>query len=494
MPQRADPVQPAIALGRVDRPHLPDRAVLAGEAALLDDAQQPVADVRRDTEPVQSLVRLGQQPVQHQLGHRHIAQPRPVQRRVDPLAGRAVEVLLRGAERQLRPYRTIRLGQLPGQSEVERRVGEHVLYGGPGRHDPVLHPQVRPAVHHVVHRPVPPVDSAVVQAQLAEPGDLPGAQRLHRVLVLADWQQRREVPDVFLEQVEDRGDPALPEPDPRAYSLSFELVRPGVGGLLEQRDAGLRPQLATEEIGRVGTQRDLDRGDGLRGVPVTGERLRRDLQVELHAGAGRLRRDGVGGGLQPFGAADVQLEIFATGADHLLVQHSVARVGGEVLQDGMLVGQGRQDADQYDPGVGLGRTLVSAGEAGLQLPFVVGQPVPLDQPRAGVELQVEQTEFGLERGVGQQPEHFRVAHRRLLVRADQAQLDLQSGHRPVRVEPELVQHQGEDVQTPAHLAPVTCPVLPGERGLRNAFAHSTAPPGRVPRSAPLTLRVQAITG
>ena len=49
-------------------------------------------------------------------------------------------------------------------------------------------------------------------------------QHRHRVLVADLGQQRREVADVLLEQVEDRGDPALAEPDPRPHPLVLQLI------------------------------------------------------------------------------------------------------------------------------------------------------------------------------------------------------------------------------------------------------------------------------
>ena len=84
-----------------------------------------------------------------------------------------------------------------------------------------------------------------------------------RILVGADRQQGREVPRVLLEQVEDRGDPALAEPDPRAYALGLQLFAAGVGALLEQRDPGLGDQL----LGRTGTASWLRRPPGCRRSP-----------------------------------------------------------------------------------------------------------------------------------------------------------------------------------------------------------------------------------
>ena len=154
-------------------------------------------------------------------------------------------------------------------------------------------------------------------------------------------------------------------------------------------------------------------GDGLGGVPVVGEAVRRDLEVELEAGAGGLRRDRVGVRPQPLDAADVQLDVLAAGADDLLVEHPVALVGGEVVGHQVALGERGQDADQDDPGVGLGRPLVGAAEAAAQVLLVVGEAAALDQPGRRVELQVELAQLGLEDRVGDVGQDLGVAHGRL---------------------------------------------------------------------------------
>ena len=113
----------------------------------------------------------GQQPPQHELGHRHLADARPVDARVDAVARRGVEVLLRRRERHPRPQRPLLLDEHPHEPVVEGRVGDDVDDGRAGGEDAVLDAQVRAAVDDVVDRPVPAVDRAVVQAQLAEARD-----------------------------------------------------------------------------------------------------------------------------------------------------------------------------------------------------------------------------------------------------------------------------------------------------------------------------------
>ncbi|GAA4292680.1 hypothetical protein GCM10023178_65480 [Actinomadura luteofluorescens] len=86
-----------------------------------------------------------------------------------------------------------------------------------------------------------------MEGKLAELGDAALVEHLAGVLVVAQRQQRREVPGVLLEEVEDGGDPAFAEPHPGPDALRLQLVRAGVGGLLEQGDAGLVPEPVPEQ-------------------------------------------------------------------------------------------------------------------------------------------------------------------------------------------------------------------------------------------------------
>src|SRR5690348_2972577 len=92
-----------------------------------------------------------------------------------------------------------------------------------------------------INGPVPAVDRAVVQRHLVQPGSAATFQRRQRILVIADRQERWKVPDVLLEQVKDRGNPAFAEPDSRADSLLLEFLRPGVGRLLETMVSSVAP-------------------------------------------------------------------------------------------------------------------------------------------------------------------------------------------------------------------------------------------------------------
>ena len=206
-----------------------------------------------DAEAVEALVGARQQPAQHELGDRHLPHARPVDARVDAVARPDVEVLLGRRERHLRPQRPVLLDQRPARGRSRRRRwrgcrrpsarragcgSRRAGAGGRARRRRSGGSSGR--------------SCRCAGAARRSSGMSPRVERLDRVLVLAHRQQRREVADVLLEEVEDRRDPALAEPHARAHALGLELLGPRVGGLLEERDARLAPQLLAEEERRVG--------------------------------------------------------------------------------------------------------------------------------------------------------------------------------------------------------------------------------------------------
>src|SRR6516225_11313419 len=76
--QRLDAIRAALA-DRRDRVRLPGRPVLAGDAALLDDAEQPVGQGRVGAPAGEPLLGEWQQTAQHQFDGWHLAKARPVQ-------------------------------------------------------------------------------------------------------------------------------------------------------------------------------------------------------------------------------------------------------------------------------------------------------------------------------------------------------------------------------------------------------------------------------
>ena len=185
--------------------------------------------------------------------------PGPVDARVDAVARAGVEVLLGGARTTSATTPGARPRRARGQAVVEGGVGERCRRRS-GRPAARGSPRAGAGCRRRRRRSAGSSGRSVPLCSRSSPscGHVAALERLQRVLVVADRQQRREVADVLLEQVEDRRDPALAEPHARAHALRLELLGPRVGRLLEQRDARLAPQLLAEEERRVRADRDLD--------------------------------------------------------------------------------------------------------------------------------------------------------------------------------------------------------------------------------------------
>ena len=274
------------------------------------------------------------------------------------------------------------------------------------------------------------------------------------------------------EQVEDGGDPPFPEPHPRSHALGLELLGPGVGGLREHFDAGLRPQLVAEEVGRVRGQRQLRTGQHLSRIPVGGEIRRRHLQMQLHAGASGFGRDGRGLPTQRLGTGDVDRDVLAAGGEDRVVEGRVSgRFAHPVLVQ-MFGHQRGQDADHHDvgsAGAGLGLGFVQAGP---HLCLQVQAGMSGQWPRGHVEFDVVGAQFGLVGRIRDGVQHEPIRHGGLIVGVDEVALDLHAGERPVRIEAESREHRLEDVQTQPHLAPVFLPLCAVIRGALDLFAHN----------------------
>ena len=331
-----------------------------------------------------------------------------------------------------------------------------------------------------------------MHAQLGQRRGVAAVEHLGRVLVVDDRQQRREVAHVLLELVEDRGDPALAEPDPRPHALRLQLLRAGVGGLLEQRDARLAPQLLAVQERRVGAERDLHAGDALRGVPVRGVLLRADLQVELHARARRLGRDRVGRGREPLDAVDRDGDVLAAGLEDLLVDQRVARVGAQRLVGEVFGPERRQDADHHDVRADRLRALLGVVQAGAQRRSRARRRCSPASRRGGTLISMlnwPSSVWKSSLAIALSTSALRIAGLRSLV--DEVELDLEAGHRPVELELRLAQHPREHVEALPHLRAVALAVLAAELPLLDVLPHaptfrqipcgvkmSTCPPSR----------------
>ena len=226
-----------------------------------------------------------------------------------------------------------------------------------------------------------------------------------------------------------------------------------------------------EEVGGVGAQRQLRPGQHLGGVPVARELGGGDLQVQLHAGARRLRRDRLRLQAQSFRACDVDQDVLATGGENRVVERLIAGRLAHPTARKVFGHQRRQDADHHDvraAGVGLRFRGVEAGpHIGLQLQrCAAGQ-----WPGWNVEFDVVGAQFGLIGRVGDRRQHFLIAHSGLILAVDEVALDLHAGQRPIELETGLGEHRFEDVQAQLHLAPVLAAVRATEVGLLHFLAH-----------------------
>ena len=362
------------------------------------------------------------------------------------MPGALGEVVGRRLERHLRPDRPLGLGERADEAAVEGGVG-----------------------HDVGDR------RTVVQRQLGELRRLPVVQRRRGILVVDQRQQRGEIPQVLLEQVEHRRDPALAEPHPGPDPLDLELVRPGVGRLLEQGEPGLPPQFPPEQERGVGGDGHLRARDRLGGVPVAAERLRADLEVTLHAGAGGLGGDRVDVGEQPVGALDRDPHLLAAGREDLLVQQPVARVGRHGVLADVALPQRGQDADHHQVAAGLAGPGLGVPQAAPHAALELGQGVAGQRPRRDVDLQVELAELAGPARVGDRAEHLGVLQRGQANFVDQVQLDLQADLARLDVKPGFPQHPREYVQAATDLLPVGTPVLLAHGDRRDIPAHQSPP-------------------
>ena len=294
----------------------------------------------RDAPALEALVGHREQPAQHQLGDRDLADARPVHARLDPVARARVEVLLRRRERHLRPDRPVLVDQRAQQPVVEGRVGEDVGDRRAGRQHAVLHAQVRAPAHDVVDRPVPAVDRAVVQPQLGAATGCPRARAPRpgprpRTPAAAPGSSGRSPRTGRRSTVIQRSPNHTRGRTPWARSSSERVsVACSNSGIRVSRHSSL-----PKKNGELAAERELDAGDRLGGVPVRAERRGIDLQVQLDARARRLGRDRVGEGGEPLDAGDRDVEVLAAGGEDLLVEQLVARVGAERLRVEVAVGR-----------------------------------------------------------------------------------------------------------------------------------------------------------
>ena len=221
------------------------------------------------------------------------------------------------------------------------------------------------------------------------------------------------------------------------------------------------PQSVTEQEWRVRGHPDLRPGQRLGGVPVRGELVRSDLQVQLRRGAPGFRENRVGGTQQAFRlsagqrhALYVELEILRAAGQDLTVQQRVAGVGRHPPLVEVIRSQRGQDTDHHQTHPGGVGGIVGGVEAGAQFAFksqgfIVGQ-----RPGWDVDLDVVLAEFGLESRIVDMRQHRLVSHRRIDIVVDEVELEFQAHRGGTRSEAVAGQHLRQRLQAPLGLVPV----------------------------------------
>lgn len=214
----------------------------------------------------------------------------------------------------------------------------------------------------------------------------------------------------------------------------------------------------------------------LRGVPHIGEASRRDLEMQLHGGAGGLRGDRLRGAGEAFHPVDVEDEVLTAGGHDLVVEQGVAVDVGQVGGDQVVPVKGGQNADHHDSRVDLARFTVGVRQRG---PQFLGEPVeyPAAQPVWGdVDFQVEHGEFCLEISACDAFEDLSIQHSRHTVGADQIQFDLQPHQVLGTIEPLLRQEPLQPRQAPAELVAVALAIGQVELACHDLLPHRRVPP------------------
>ena len=163
-----------------------------------------------------------------------------------------------------------------------------------------------------------------------------------------------------------------------------------------------------EEVRRVGTERQLRRGDHLGGVPVVGEVGRGDLQVQLHAGAGRFRRNGFRVDAEPFGAGDVDEDVLAASGEDGVVERLIPHRRAHPAARQVLGHERGQDADHDDVRAVGARLDLRRVEAGAHFALQFQRGPSGQRTRRDVEFDVVGAQFGLVRRIGDGGQDFRL--------------------------------------------------------------------------------------
>ena len=405
-----------------------------------------VRDGAIDTEPVEPDRGGGQHRVEDEVREAPRPAVDPRERRIEAVACRCVEVGVRDVEGQHGLRRRRVRGERSGESVEAREVRHHVGDRRAGRHHAMLDPQVRRArVVESDQRTVPAPDRPVVQPQVRE---------RRRIVVERERQHRRKQVEVLAEVLRERpARVAGAEVHARHLPAIARLETADADGLLEERHAGLVPEIATEQERRVRRERDHRRGRQDRRVVVPRGVVRRDLEMRLER-----RRPGLQHHVEVLAfqtLPTVDREPRRTSAplpQHLLVERPVARHARHVAGHEVGIAQRREDADGDGRDVHRRRDGDAVRPRLAQLGFERVEPATRDRLGRHVEFDVEAREFRHDgRPVGGCEESL-VHRRRRAVGMHEPRFEFESGHGRLPREPTFGEPRADEVGLGAQAA------------------------------------------
>ncbi len=325
-----------------------------------------------------------------------------------------------------------------------------------------------------------------MEPQLREPGHPAGTYGRERVLVVHHGHDRLVLADAQLEQLLRAVlHPAGAEAHaavhpPRALHVAV------VGRGLEQRDAGLLPQVAAEEGRGVAADRE-HRPDGeLGGVVHAREVGRGRAQVDLPGGVGALQDDVLDLQLQALDTVDLDPERLGAHPPHPPAERPVAGLVAQGVAGEVEHGERGQDADGHHPAALRAGRLVEH-EHHLARLGREGREGPSGQRQGGeVDLQVEAAQLQDHPVVPRRGAHLLVAAQRAAVRVDQEELQLGADGRGPGAEPGPAEQLAQRQEGVLQALPETPVLRLGEPLLGHLLSHSHPPHVLVPVSPSLS--------
>ena len=196
--------------------------------------------------------------------------------------------------------------------------------------------------------------------------------------------------------------------------------------LLEEGDACLVPQVASEEERRVAGCGDNRPGQNQRSVVIACGTARRHLQVHLERRRRRFHHDVTVHCEKVLAAADVYRNCTTVARPHdLLVEGMVPVEGRHVREAEIGFADGGQDADHHERGVEVVSDVDAVAPCCFELPLQPQQRAGNERLRCAVQLDVEPGELRHHEGIGKGGEIGFVDRRREQAVVDQPGFQLE---------------------------------------------------------------------